>query len=160
MLREAEYIYFTEAIWKPNDIHPVHFKAPFLIKATQAACKRYDEPNIWNLIKEVSRVHHTTQPYPNGYRAYLYDILTNNEIRDGDISIFDTIPTFIMDDSKYTKSTCAMCQEELKNESDVYELPVCKHRFHSCDYECLGEHQDIISWLIKHQTCPLCRTHL
>mmetsp|Transcript_28973 Transcript_28973/g.46861 ORF Transcript_28973/g.46861 Transcript_28973/m.46861 type:complete len:185 (+) Transcript_28973:785-1339(+) len=48
------------------------------------------------------------------------------------------------------KQLCPVCVEELRLHQDVRKMP-CKHIFHE---DCL------LSWLTKHNTCPMCRHEL
>lgn len=44
---------------------------------------------------------------------------------------------------------CAICLEEYKDGEACAAIAACNHRFHACCVE---------PWLIKNDTCPLCRT--
>ena len=45
---------------------------------------------------------------------------------------------------------CTICLEEYEENNDLYQLQ-CGHYYHK---ECIDD------WLLKHQTCPLCRLNL
>ena len=47
--------------------------------------------------------------------------------------------------------SCAICLENFDALSDVKQLPVCHHVFHT---NCLTE------WLLRHGNCPMCRTRI
>lgn len=47
--------------------------------------------------------------------------------------------------------SCAICLENFDSSSEVKQLPICHHVFHS---NCLME------WLRQHDSCPMCRTNL
>jgi hypothetical protein len=44
-------------------------------------------------------------------------------------------------------SRCTMCLEDFRLNERVHRLP-CQHYFH---------HQCIVQWLLRHNTCPICR---
>ena len=50
------------------------------------------------------------------------------------------------------EESCVICQEELKKDQTVIELP-CSHVFHSKNGDCPG----IEEWLTKINACPLCK---
>jgi hypothetical protein len=47
--------------------------------------------------------------------------------------------------------SCAICLENFDSLSDVKQLPICHHVFHT---NCLTE------WLLRHGNCPMCRTRI
>ncbi len=47
--------------------------------------------------------------------------------------------------------SCAICLENFDSLSDVKQLPICHHVFHT---NCLTE------WLLRHANCPMCRTRI
>lgn len=61
---------------------------------------------------------------------------------------FDKLPRFESDDD--LKEIRCFCLEELAKDDDITQLP-CGHLFH---------HECVKWWLIKSETCPLCRDEL
>jgi len=57
------------------------------------------------------------------------------------------------------EDVCCICQEEFKEDQEVITLLPCKHTFHDKDEECL-EGGSILTWLEKHNFCPLCKSHI
>jgi len=47
--------------------------------------------------------------------------------------------------------SCAICLENFDSSSEVKQLPICHHVFHT---NCLTE------WLLRHGNCPMCRTRI
>lgn len=56
--------------------------------------------------------------------------------------------------------SCSICQETIQPKSKVYILPQCKHIFHGCEEECLGEGCGIKTWLLKCRKCPNCNSEV
>ncbi|CAF0819372.1 unnamed protein product [Rotaria sordida] len=70
--------------------------------------------------------------------------LTRNDI--------NQLPTLTMTPSNLSVNpSCAICLENFDSLSEVKQLPICHHVFHT---NCLTE------WLLHHGNCPMCRTTL
>ncbi|CAF0815254.1 unnamed protein product [Rotaria sp. Silwood1] len=70
--------------------------------------------------------------------------LTRNDINE--------LPTLTMTPSNLSiNPSCAICLENFNPLSEVKQLPICHHVFHT---NCLTE------WLLRHGNCPMCRTTL
>jgi len=70
----------------------------------------------------------------------------NNDINNNDINaLFDC---HIICGEK--KTECSICQEEMLENEVIYKL-TCRHSYHQ---------QCVTSWLLNHNTCPLCRLEL
>lgn len=50
---------------------------------------------------------------------------------------------------------CALCQEDIVEESKVFKMPCCGQYFHQSAPECLGE-TTVIHWLEQSKKCPSC----
>jgi len=57
---------------------------------------------------------------------------------------------------KENEKDCSLCCEPINIGDSVYTLTPCEHSFHSNASQCLGC-ETILSWLNKHNTCPVCR---
>ncbi|OIV99301.1 hypothetical protein TanjilG_17111 [Lupinus angustifolius] len=53
-------------------------------------------------------------------------------------------------DEKHEMDDCAICLEEFREGEKVKMIVYCKHVFHP---------QCIDTWIAKHVTCPICRSH-
>ncbi|CAF2803320.1 unnamed protein product [Rotaria sp. Silwood2] len=70
--------------------------------------------------------------------------LTRNDI--------NQLPTLTLTPSNLSVNpSCAICLENFNQLSEVKQLPICHHVFHT---NCLTE------WLLHHGNCPMCRTTL
>ncbi|KAK4339160.1 hypothetical protein RND71_040622 [Anisodus tanguticus] len=66
-------------------------------------------------------------------------------------SAIDALPTVkITQRHLNTDSQCPVCQDNFELGSDVKQMP-CKHIYHS---DC------IVPWLVRHNSCPVCRLEL
>lgn len=156
---EAEFEFYISTLWAPNRIKSKYWGYCTLIEATQEACKVNPEPGIWDIIAYIN-LHKMVQ-FPNTARAFLYNCFCGNDVdlfnaSDDDIKAFlkyDCIPTEITQ----SPSTCVLCLDDMPSGTDVYVLPGCKHTFHACEEDCLGTYKGIVSWLIEHKHCPVCR---
>ncbi|GFP82334.1 putative RING-H2 finger protein atl53, partial [Phtheirospermum japonicum] len=62
------------------------------------------------------------------------------------------IETYIHENSKKGEGGgCAICLEEYKDRERRAVISTCDHRYHEACIE---------AWLAKHDTCPLCRSHV
>lgn len=166
VLTQAEFTYYVNNIWKPGNINEQYYYDPNLITATQRACECLSDrdPTVWDIVYELQRDLKLSEENPNAIRAILYDRLTTTDDSNGVLSLtgtenkrlrqLDTIPTGICRDAN---QVCVLCQDSIQVDADIYCLIQCNHKFHAIEHECLGQHQGIISWLIQHGTCPLCR---
>ncbi len=56
-------------------------------------------------------------------------------------------------------SLCCWCQDSIKIDQKVVQLPGCKHTFHYCEIDCLGD-TTVLKWLKNRDKCPECRSQI